>query len=388
MKSGTTGEVFGVAFKLGLTSFGGPVAHLGYFHNEYVSRRGWLSEAEYAELVALAQALPGPASSQVGMAVGYSRAGVAGAAAAWLGFTLPSAVLMVIAAWLWTATPGGGWEGVLRGLSWAALAVVTQAVWTMGRAMVKTWVHLGLAVGALAALTLVAQPWTPVGLIAVGALVGVLPRPGAVPVAQAALPVPRSSWVALGVLAILLAGLPWLHGLGGLWALADGFYRVGSLVFGGGHVVLPLLESEFVGPGLLSPEQFLAGYGLAQALPGPLFTLSSYLGYLLEGPVGALVALVGVFLPSFLLVVGVLPFWGRLRGLPWFSGGLGGINAVVVGLLAAAWYHPVLTESVHGPVDALAAAGLVALLVWAKTPPWVLVPLGVAGGVALTAWGL
>jgi chromate transporter len=385
-------EVLAVATRLGLTSFGGPVAHLGYFRSEYVLRRRWLDEQTYADVVALCQFLPGPASSQVGIAIGIFRAGLLGGLAAWLGFTLPSAIVLVLFGLgiQGLDLSGAGW---LLGLKIAAVAVVAQAVWGMARALCPDRARASIAI--LAALVVTAWPtaWGQVLVIVVAGVVGLrlLPGAGEGPGAPHAR-VPFGRRLGLGALALffaLLVALPLLRYLTGSPALAvfDGFYRAGALVFGGGHVVLPLLQAEVVPTGWVSNEQFLAGYGAAQAVPGPLFTLAAYLGAVMRpwptGWLGALLALVAIFLPAFLLVIGTLPFWDALRARPPFRAALRGINAAVVGLLLAALYHPVWTSAIHASADfalALAAFGLLAL--WG-TPPWMVVAFSAAGGAAI-----
>lgn len=393
--TGTAREVFATFLRLGLTSFGGPVAHLGYFRDAFVVRRRWLGEAAYADLVALCQFLPGPASSQVGMAIGLRRAGVRGLLAAWAGFTLPSAVLLVAFAYGVLAvgpTAGAGW---LAGLEAAAVAVVAQAVLGMARTLTPDLRRAVLGALAAAATLLAPLAGLPVALAQVGVIVlagaaGLLwlRRHDGARDAGAADPFPvpvgrRAAVACLTVFAALLVALPLLAAVtgDGTARLADLFYRAGSLVFGGGHVVLPLLQAETVPTGLVADDQFLAGYGAAQAVPGPLFTLAAYLGAVTTsgptGVVGAAVALVAVFLPSGLLVVGALPFWERLRRAPGARRALAGVNAGVVGLLAAALYDPVLTQGVLGAREpllalAVAAAAFVALVRWAA-PPWAVV---------------
>jgi len=382
-------EVFLTALKLGLTSFGGPVAHLGYFHREYVVRKRWLDEAAYADLVALCQALPGPASSQVGMAIGFTRAGAAGAVAAWLGFTLPSALVMGVSAFLWTGTRGssGVLPGLVRGLSLVALAVVFQAVWVMGRKLLTGRRHAVLAAGAVLVLALVPSPFTPLLVLLTAAVLGIwlFRVPGEPEPVKAAAKPSTVGVVCLVLFFGLMVLLPWARVFAGtgLVSLADGFYRTGALVFGGGHVVLPLLQNELVAPGRVGAEAFLAGYGLVQAVPGPLFTLAAYLGYLTDGVPGALVALVAVFLPSFFLVLGVLPYWDRLKANPWFRRSLAGVNAAVVGLLAWALYNPVFLGAVHTPVDLAVGLALGVWLMAGKAPPWAVVLVGAAAGLGL-----
>jgi chromate transporter len=383
-------EVFRVALKLGLTSFGGPVAHLGYFHDEYVVRRRWLDEATYADLVALCQFLPGPASSQVGIAVGLLRAGYAGAVAAWVGFTLPSAVALVLFAYGVDAIGNIGGSGWLHGLKVVAVAVVAQAVLGMMRSLAPDRERATLAVAAAAIALVMPSTLGQIGAIVLGGLAGLalLPRT-AVEVKIACLPLAVSritGTVLLALFFILLAALPWLaidlqiHSL----RLVDAFYRAGSLVFGGGHVVLPLLQASVVPPGWVSNDAFLAGYGAAQAVPGPLFTFAAYLGAVMgpqpNGWIGAVLCLFAIFLPSFLLVIGVLPFWDGLRRRGWVQSALRGVNAAVVGVLLAALYNPVWSAGITGPYDfALAAAAFLLLFMW-QLPPWLVVAFGAAGG--------
>ncbi|MFD3687740.1 chromate efflux transporter [Nocardiopsis sp. NPDC058631] len=390
---GTPWEVFRVFLLLGLTSFGGPVAHLGYFRDAFVVRRGWLSESSYADLVALCQFLPGPASSQVGMAIGLRRAGYAGMAAAWVAFTLPSALLLVafaLGVQALGAEPGAGW---LLGLKAAAVAVVAHAVLGMAANLAAGTRRATIAVSALVLVLLLPSALSQVAAIAVGALVGALwltTTPADNDGTGSAVPVRGGTALAcLAAFAILLAGLPVLAALTGSTAaeMADGFYRAGSLVFGGGHVVLPLLEAEVVGTGAVDRESFLAGYGATQAVPGPLFTFAAYLGALMPvagSPlVGAAIALVAVFVPSALLVVGALPFWERLSTDPRARRAVAGAGAAVVGVLAAALYDPVFTQGVVSPATmALAAVAFVALAVW-RTPAWAVVPAASAIGLLL-----
>ncbi|HTI54218.1 MAG TPA: chromate efflux transporter [Verrucomicrobiae bacterium] len=384
-------EVLVVATRLGLTSFGGPVAHLGYFRNEYVVRRRWLDEQTYADVVALCQFLPGPASSQVGITIGIFRAGLLGGLAAWLGFTLPSAIALVLFALgiRGLDLSGAGW---LLGLKIAAVAVVAQAVWGMARSLCPDRERASIAIVAALIVTAWPTAWGQVLVIVAAGVVGLRLLPGSSDAGAPHARVPLGRRLGLAALVLffaLLVALPVLRYLTGSPALAvfDGFYRAGALVFGGGHVVLPLLQAEVVPPGWVTNEEFLAGYGAAQAVPGPLFTLAAYLGAVMRpwptGWLGALVALTGIFLPAFLLVVGTLPFWDALRARPAFRAALRGINAAVVGLLLAALYHPVWTSAIHAPADfalALAAFGLLTL--WG-TPPWLVVAFAAAGGQAI-----
>jgi chromate transporter len=387
----SVGEVFLVFLRLGLTSFGGPVAHLGYFREEFVARRKWLDERAYADLVALCQFLPGPASSQVGMAVGLSRAGYAGALAAWAAFTLPSALALVLFAFGVEALGDAAGSAWLHGLKIAAVAVVAQAVLGMMRSLAPDKERATLAV--IAAITALAVPtaWGQVGAIVLGGLIGVtLLRNSAVPTDHVAMPLPVgrvAGTVALILFFALLFGLPFLAAETHNQAidLADAFYRSGSLVFGGGHVVLPLLQAEVVPTGWVTDDQFLAGYGAAQAVPGPLFTFAAYLGAMIGGWWAASLCLVAVFVPSFLLVIGGLPFWEDLRRKAWAQSALRGVNAAVVGLLLAALYNPVWTAGIKAPQDfAIGVAAFLLLFMWNVTP-WLVVVLCAAAAAGLSA---
>jgi len=376
--------VLGASLKLGVSSFGGPVAHLGYFHDEYVRRRAWLSEETLADLVGLCQFLPGPASSQVNMSIGLLRAGAGGALAAWIGFTIPSAVVMTAFALL-TGVPGVMGSGWLHGLMLAAVAIVAQAVWTMAGRLAPDARRAAMA--AVSAILSLLLPFslTQVALIAAGAAAGgFLLKSTAVP-AREKLALGgnrRIAVVMLCLFALLLGGLPLLRlAYPARWlAVAESFYRVGSLVFGGGHVVLPLLHREVVPPGWISDAGFMAGYAVAQAVPGPLFTFSAYLGASMgAGAAGAglaALALASIFLPSFLLLLGILPFWNELRVRPGFRSCLAGINAVVVGLLASALYAPVWTSAVVSVPDFCIVLGTFTLLSRLRSPPWLVVILG------------
>lgn len=396
---GSAAEVFAAFLRLGLTAFGGPVAHLAHFRDEFVVRRGWLDERAWADLVALCQFLPGPASSQAGFALGLMRAGWAGALAAFAAFTLPSAAIMLALAQGASSLTGPAAAGAVAGLKLAAAAVVAQAVWGMAGALTPDRVRLTLAVAAVAAVALVPAPWAMPGAILAGALAGLALRlePGgaagdAAGRAAPAMPVGRGAALAALALALaLLAGLPLLAGLGPAWALADGFYRAGALVFGGGHVVLPLLQAETVAPGLVAPEAFLTGYAAAQALPGPLFAFGAWLGALAQpgpgGAAGAALALAALFLPGFLLLVAALPFWARLRAAPRARAALAGANAAVVGILAAALYDPVFTTGVAGPAGFACALALAVGLIGWRLPAWAAVAAAGAGGALLGAAG-
>jgi chromate transporter len=393
-------EVLRVFLKLGLTSFGGPVAHLGYFRDELVVRRKWLDEANYVDIVALCQFLPGPASSQVGITIGILRAGLPGAFCAWLGFTAPSAGALILFGYGVTVFGDQSRSAWLHGLMIVAAAVVAQAVWGMARSLCPDRERVTLAIGA-AVLALVLPSALPstavqVGTIILGGIIGLFWLRAAPENEVAHLAVPFGRGMALGALAvffILLIGLPVLAGVSGdqTLNLFDSFYRSGSLVFGGGHVVLPLLQQEVVPRGWISNDAFLAGYGAAQAVPGPLFTFAAYLGTAMaprpNGWLGGLLCLVAIFLPSFLLLVGALPFWNDLRRQSVAQSGLKGINAAVVGLLLAALYTPIWTSTITRPFDFATALVAFLLLVFWKVPPWVVVVLGalVTGGAAWIA---
>jgi chromate transporter len=388
---GSPFEVLAAATRLGLTSFGGPVAHLGYFREEYVNRRRWVDEATYADLVALCQFLPGPASSQVGIGLGIIRAGLLGGVLAWVGFTLPSAIALMVFG-LGVQGLGVADAGWLHGLKIVAVAVVAQAVWGMARSLCPDRERATIAILATVAVLAFPTAAGQVLTIAIAGLIGWRLLPASDAPASHPVRVPIGRGLALGawiVLFGLLIGLPLLRQVAPSQPLAvfDSFFRVGSLVFGGGHVVLPLLHAEVVPTGWVANEQFTAGYGAAQAVPGPLFTFSAFLGTVMQQPPngvpGGLLALVAVFLPSFLLMIGALPFWDSVRARPGFQSALRGINAAVVGLLTAALYTPVWTSAILRPADfalALVAGGL--LMVW-KLPPWLVVVLAALGGAAL-----
>ena len=383
------GQIFRIFLRLGCTSFGGPVAHLAYFHEEFVTRRRWLSEAEYVDLVALCQFLPGPASSQVGLGLGWRQGGYAGALAAWLGFTLPSALLLFACA-LGMVQAGLLDGAALQGLKVVAMAVVIQAVWQMGRKLCNTAATVALMLAAAALMLAVPAAWMQWLLLALAALTGYVwfDRPPAQRLPENDVPTLSGVWwlaalVLVGMVLLVLGG-----SAGGLWQLADIFYRTGALVFGGGHVVLPMLQAELVPTGWVDADWFLAGYGLAQAVPGPLFTLAAFLGAASNSgaaPVwGGSVALLAMFAPSFFLVFGVLPYWQRLRTVGGVQAALRAVNAAVVGLLLAALYRPVWMETVNGVTDLAAVALAYAALVKLKLSPWLVV---LAGGLLGWLWG-
>jgi chromate transporter len=387
---GSASEIFLAFLKLGLTSFGGPIAHLGYFRAEFVERRRWLSERAYVDLVALSQFLPGPASSQTGFAIGLMRGGRLGALAAWAGFTLPSAILMVLFAYGAGSLADSWWGvGLLHGLKLVAVAIVAHAVLGMARSLCPDRPRASVATAALVLLLLAPGSLAQVGAIALGGVAGLaLCRGGGEAIAdEVVMPVSRRLGVACLAAFFALLALSFVPVQDGMLALFAAFYRSGALVFGGGHVVLPLLRDAVVAPGWVSDNAFLAGYGAAQALPGPLFTFAAYLGALSGSPpagvAGALVALVAIFLPGMLALMGALPFWHELRALAQAQAAMRGVNAAVVGLLGAALYNPVWTSAVRAPADfAVAATGFVLLVVW-RARPLVVVLLSAAAGIGL-----
>lgn len=391
-RRGTAAEVFAAFLKLGVTSFGGPIAHLGYFRDELVVRRKWIDEAGYADLVALCQFLPGPASSQVGFALGLLRAGPMGALAAWMAFTLPSAVLLYVFATVAALLDGPVGSGLLHGLKIVAVAVVAQAVWGMAKSLAPDTQRASIALAAVISVVFFPGAFGQILALGLGALAGLAfcrtetagnPAPLAFRVPKAA------GYTALGAFAVLLACLPILAAAAQLQGihLFDAFFRAGALVFGGGHVVLPLLQQEVVTTGWVMQDAFIAGYGATQAVPGPLFTFAAYLGAVAgpqpNGVAGAAIALVAIFLPGMLLIVGALPFWQDFRKRLAAQAIMRGANAAVVGILGAALYDPVWTSAIFSPKDfALALTGFVLLTVW-KAPPWLVVLLCAAGGVLL-----
>ncbi|HTP77100.1 MAG TPA: chromate efflux transporter [Rhizomicrobium sp.] len=381
-------EVFLVFLRLGATSFGGPVAHLGYFRKEFVERRRWLDEPAYAGIVGLCQFLPGPASSQVGMALGLMRAGLAGAIAAFVGFTAPSALLMTAFAYLMTSLGDVAQAPWIHGLKLAAVAVVAQALWSMARSLTPDVPRIGLALAAAAIALLLPSSVGQLCAIALGGVAGwlLLGSEGA-PMPELSLPVGRTlSAVSLALFFLLLVALPFAARAGHALALVDGFYRTGALVFGGGHVVLPLLQKATAG--WIDPAHFLAGYGAAQAVPGPLFSFAAFLGAAMKqqpnGWSGALLCLLSIYLPSFLLVIGALPAWHAAQRHPAMRAALKGVNAAVVGLLLAALYTPVWTSAIFGLADVAIAAAALALLFTGKVPSWAVVAFGAAAATAVS----
>ncbi|MEC7376561.1 MAG: chromate efflux transporter [Pseudomonadota bacterium] len=378
-------QIFGLFLRLGLTSFGGPAAHLGFFHDEFVKRRRWLSDSVYGEIVALCQLLPGPASSQVGLTIGFLKGHYRGALAAWLGFTLPSAVIMIgfaLGLSLWPDASAGGW---VKGLKLFVVAVVAQAVWQMGKSLCPDRSRVAMALLVAIGLLMIGETWMQLLALAIaggaGALMGLGSDRAADPLH---LPLQSGKPALLGLVFLGLLVVSFLPQVSGslAWVAAE-MYRAGALVFGGGHVVLPWLQEGFVASGAMPADTFLAGYGVAQAMPGPLFSFSGFLGGAEAGPWGGLVSVVAVFLPGTLLVFAGLPLWRWLREHRAARSALAGVNAGVVGLLLAALYDPVWTSAVHGPMDfGLVLLLWVALTVW-RIPVWLLAPLSAGAGVIL-----
>ena len=392
-RGGSPLEVLRIFLRLGLTSFGGPVAHLGYFHNAFVVRRQWLDERAYADLVALCQFLPGPASSQVGFSIGLIRAGYLGALAAWAGFTLPSAIAMTLAAYGAGVLNGPAGEGLLHGLKLVAVAIVAQAVLSMARTLTPDKPRAAIAILALMLMAFAPGGVSQIGAIVAGGLAGLAfcrqEAEAAVDGGEA--PISRKMGLVFALAYFALLALSFLPSRESALAFVAAVYRSGALVFGGGHVVLPLLQGAVVAPGWLPESAFLAGYGAAQAVPGPLFTFAAFLGAAANAPPGgvpgAALALVAIFLPGVLILMGALPFWHALRARAGARAALAGVNAAVVGLLASALYDPVWRSAVGGPKDfAIAAAGFAGLVVW-RAPPILVVVLTAAAGVALGVAG-
>lgn len=378
-------EILMVSTRLGFTSFGGPIAHLGYFHEEYIRRREWMDERSYADLIALCQFLPGPASSQVGIGIGVMRAGILGGLISFIGFTLPSVVALIVFAFILQGfnIADAGW---IHGLKIVAIAVVAHAILGMAQKLTPDIQRKTLALLAVVGTLLWQTAFTQVGIIFLAGFIGFLlykRHREEEDENNIQIPISRGfAYTCLSLFFALLILLPVLNQATSIqWlALFDSFYRSGSLVFGGGHVVLPLLEREFVPTGWISAEEFLAGYGAAQAVPGPLFTFAAYIGAVINGWQGGLLATIAIFLPAFLLVFGTLPFWGSLRKNPKIKGALMGVNAAVVGILIAAFYHPIWTSSILQPIDFAFAAVLFSMLVYWKLPAWLIVLTGAVGG--------
>jgi chromate transporter len=381
-------EILMVSAKLGLTSFGGPIAHLGFFHDEYVRRRKWLDEQAYANLVALCQFLPGPASSQVGIGIGVVRGGLLGGILAFVGFTTPSVVMLILFALILKGMDIGN-AGWIHGLKIVAVAVVAHAIWGMAQKLTPDLSRKAIALLALICTLLLQTAYTQVSVILIAAVAGFIIYKGQKEDSITVIQVPLTRGfgvICLGLFFGLLIVLPILRELtASSWvAMLDSFYRSGSLVFGGGHVVLPLLEREFVPSGWLNKEAFLAGYGAAQAVPGPLFTFAAYIGAVVDGWAGGLLATFAIFLPAFLLVLGTLPFWVSINRNPNISGAVMGVNAAVVGILISAFYDPIWTSTILAPIDFAFAALLFSMLAYWKLPPWVIVVIGVIGGYLLS----
>ena len=377
-------EILALSTKLGLTSFGGPTAHLGYFHNEYIQKRKWMDEKSYADLVALCQFLPGPASSQVGIGIGVARAGVLGGIVSFIGFTLPSVIALILFALILQEFDinQSGW---IHGLKIVAVAVVAHAIIGMAQNLTPDIKRKGIALFALVATLFWQTTFTQVLVIVISALFGyfLYKQVQISDGGKMNFPISRLfGSVCLGLFFGLLLLLPIINGLiSSNWlAMFDSFYRSGALVFGGGHVVLPLLQSEFVPTGQITEEAFLSGYGATQAVPGPLFTFAAYLGTVMFGWQGGILATIAIFLPAFLLVIGTLPFWDILRSHPKMRGSLMGVNAAVVGILISAFYHPIWTSSILSPIDFAFAASLYSMLAFWKLPPWIVVITGAIGG--------
>jgi chromate transporter len=371
--TGSVREIFTTFLKLGLTSFGGPIAHLGYFRRELVERRRWIGESEYAQLLVLCQFIPGPASSQVGFSMGLLRGGWAGAIAAFVAFTLPSALLLVAFAAALPQLTGTIGSAAIHGLKIVALAVVAHGVIGMTGQLCPDKARKTIATAAAVLILISGSAWMQLLVVALGGAAGLVVCRSVKPNTEDRLRLrygPSGGWIFIAVFVVLLVGLPAAVELGGsLAAVFDAFYRAGALVFGGGHVVLPLLEETVVKPGWISQDEFLAGYGAAQAVPGPMFTLAAYLGARLPGGdgglLGACVSLAAIFLPGFLLVAGVLPLWRAITRRPAAARAVAGVNAAVVGLLGAALYDPVWTSAAAGPVDvAIALVGFALLAAW------------------------
>jgi len=378
-------EIFLVSLTLGCTSFGGPTAHLGYFQNEYVQKRKWLSDHDYSQLVALSQFLPGPASSQVGMGIGLLRGGLFGSIVSFVGFTLPSVLLLIAFAYFSVHTEMDmGW---IHGLKLVAIAIVAQAIFDMSKKLILSIRHLIIALLALVAVLLWVHPLAQVATIIVASFLGYQflkkinhrenPEETVVPISK------TTGKCFLALFVILLVGLPIVSSLIQYewFTILEKFYLSGALVFGGGHVVLPLLEAQFVQSGLISSSDFLAGYGLTQAVPGPLFTFASYIGMVIAGVPGAIIATIAIFLPAFLLIIGAMPFWLALHRFAGLRGAMAGANAAVVGILAAAFIHPIVTQTIQNALDIVLAAALLWCLMRWKVQPYLLVLIGIFVGI-------
>ncbi|WP_394121652.1 chromate efflux transporter [Planococcus donghaensis] len=384
-KKNNYAEILKASTKLGLTSFGGPAAHIGYFRDEYVTKRKWLDDKAYADLVALCQFLPGPASSQVGISIGMLRGGIFGGFLSWFGFTMPSVILLLLFALV--ITSGSFDSGWIQGLKIVAVAVVAHALLGMGKSLAPDRQRIAIAVGAAIIILLIPTTWAQIGVIVLAGILGyaIYRKEKAPEPVKLVLSFGKKTGIAAwSIFAVLLIGLPLIRPFieSTSFAIFDIFYRVGSIVFGGGHVVLPMLEREVV-PAWMTPDAFIAGYGAAQAVPGPLFTLSAYLGQLMDGGWGVMIAVIAMFLPSFLLIIGTLPFWSIIRTKSGVQAALKGVNASVVGILLAALYDPVFTSGIRGPVDFAIAITAFTMLVYFKLAPWIVVLVtAVLGAVA------
>lgn len=374
-------EIFLVSFRLGCTSFGGPTAHLGYFQQTYVKQKQWLKDEEYADLVALSQFLPGPASSQVGMGIGLIRGGVLGSIVSFIGFTMPSVLLLILFAAFYVHTDiETGW---IQGLKLVAVAIVAHAIVDMAKKLLTGWRHYLLAGAACSVILLLATPWTQAAVIITAGIFGYFLLEGTVKKAAATqLLSKKAGAVLLFAFFTLLITLPLVNRYFTVEALVwfEKFYTAGALVFGGGHVVLPLLETQFVSSGIMSMESFLSGYGATQAVPGPLFTFAAYIGMVIGGVGGALWATFAIFLPAFLLLLGALPFWIYISEHPKLRGAIAGMNASVVGILTAAFFTPIVSDTISGVADGMFAILLFILLVKWKLKPWSIVMLGIVIG--------
>ncbi len=381
-------EILKVSTRLGLTSFGGPTAHLGYFHEEYIRRKKWLDEKEYADLVALCQFLPGPASSQVGIGIGVMRGGILGGIVSFLGFTMPSVIALIIFALLVQSFDVGD-AGWIHGLKIVAVAVVAHAILGMAKNLTPDLPRKALAILSIAVVLLGQTAYVQVGIILLAGVIGffMFKQTNEEDTSRFRFPITkRFGTFCITLFFGLLIFLPILREITSLRLVAmfDSFYRAGSLVFGGGHVVLPLLEREFVPTGLISEEAFLAGYGATQAVPGPMFTFAAYIGAVMDGWLGGILAAIAIFLPAFLLVFGALPFWNALRRNGKMKGAFMGMNAAVVGILIAALYDPIFTSAIIEPIDFVFAVLLFSMLTYWKTAPWIVVATGVVGGMIIS----
>ncbi|MEX6216863.1 chromate efflux transporter [Mammaliicoccus sciuri] len=379
-------NIFLVALKLGLLSFGGPTAHLGYFYDEYVKKRKWLDEKEYSDLVALCQFLPGPASSQVGIGIGTIRGGICGGIISFIGFTIPSVIILMIFSTLFTNSDANfTW---MQGLKLVAVAIVAQAIIGMGKKLTNTKTTIALALFVLILSLVINNLYIQVIALSITGIYGLIflkqTSTDRTKTKNKSFKLPKKlGFISLSLFFLLLTVLPIASSMtNNLWLkMFDSFYRSGSLVFGGGHVVLPLLKNEFVPSGLISPDNFITGYAAAQAVPGPLFTFASYIGMSIEGVGGAILATIAIFLPAFLLLFGILPFWDNIKSNIYAEGFLKGISAGVVGILIAAFYNPIWTSTIKSELDFALASSLFVFLVYYKLPSWSIVLIGIIIGI-------